>query len=518
MPDKLPVILQVGHFRPQERLPGDLDLGLDSGRVRVEHLADCDELREALVDAETCLVLANGDREGMDELVYVKSRLPTRPVVMVVEPQDTEFLCDALEHGLDSYVLRHEDARKTRKILEVLLRRWVASATVVTAAPHAASDQSPAQAAIRPELESRSFWTFFDAAPIGIKILDSHNVVLYGNREMQRMLGYSEGELRLLTERQLLHPDDQIDGHRSFEALAGGQTDFSTIDVRHMSKTGEEVRTKLGRVAIRDETGRLQFVLETVVDLSGRDRSPQRRRASTFPFLNDLASGIAHDLRNILSLIALDSQVVRDADTDAEGAAQILERIIEAAERGNRIAERISQLGRKNAARVCIEVGNYLHDFRSILQSMIDDTITLEMACNANGATVVAAHPQLDQIVLNLVQNAAEATPAGGTIRLETCRERVEQELSHARPPVAPGDYVVVRVVDRGVGMDEDTASHIFEPYFTRRQDGQGTGLGLANVYRAVHELGGGICVETAPDEGTVFSIFLPSASSDDAC
>lgn len=299
---KLPVLYQTGEFVADERLPSGISLDADIS-LEVVQVAGQDELAERLVDAEMALILVNGDRAGIDTLVAAKAQLPSRPVLMICDHGQAELLREALEHGLDGYVARHDTWEQTRSILDVMLRRWAASAEASAEAAYADSEPSP-----RPDIEAGSFWAFFDSAPIGIKILDQNNVVLYGNRRLQTMLGYSDAELRLMTERQLIHPDDRSIGRNSFEMLARGEADFAQATVRHRSKTGETIWTGLGRVALRDEHNEVRYVLETVVDLS--PGQPHEPRAS---FLDELSRGIAHDLRNILSLISMESQVAREA-------------------------------------------------------------------------------------------------------------------------------------------------------------------------------------------------------------
>lgn len=171
-------------------------------------------------------------------------------------------------------------------------------------------------------------------------------------------------------------------------------------------------------------------------------------------------------------------------------------------------------MGRNRAARTCIELGDYLRGFESILGRLLAEGVDLSVDVPERPTTIVAAYPQLDQIVLNLVQNAAQAMPDGGLVRLSAEPRRLKASLDDAKPPVGPGDYVVIRVRDEGVGIEPEILERIFEPYFTCRKDAGGTGLGLANVYRAVQELGGGIRVDSAPDQGTTFSVYLPAASA----
>jgi PAS domain S-box-containing protein len=514
MPEPRKKILQVGHFRDDEWLPDDLELRSES--FDVERLESSKELDSWLENHEPSLVLIDGKNEGLESLVVAKSRIPTRPVIMVVDVQESLLLAKALEHGLDDHVTRYESWAQTRSVLDVLMSRWVGAqfegglSQINALAPQH-----------RPQLQVQAFWMFFDAAPVGIKILDRQDRIHYANRRIQNMLEYSEESLRELKESDLIHEQDRDSASRSFESLIRGESDFSEVTVRHMTRRGEEIWTTLGRIGLRSADGELQYVLETVVDLSGSGRASQlvtEGGAGPPPgreFLGDLASGIAHDLRNILSLIALDSEILRDSEPDHEGLLHSLERIIDTAKRGNRIAERITQIGQPKTGQVKLELCQYLVDFHQILESMVPEGIALEMESEVESAVVDVAPSQIDRIILNLVRNAAQSMEGGGRVVVTIDREQFDEPFHVSSPAIGPGEFVVVRVSDTGEGIAEENLERIFEPYFTTKDGEQGgTGLGLANVCQATRELDGAISVESAPGEGSTFSVYLPSAGS----
>ena len=224
-----------------------------------------------------------------------------------------------------------------------------------------------------------------------------------------------------------------------------------------------------------------------------------------------LAGGIAHDFNNILTAISGYTELLL---VDLEGSdprRAHAEEISRASERAGALVKKLLAFSRKQFLQPrVISLHEVVADLEPMLGRLIGEDIELVVAEPMGRSDVEADPVQVEQMIVNLVVNARDAMPQGGTIAIKT--ETVELADASARPlGLQAGPYVVLHVVDTGIGMDEETRAHIFEPFFTTKEPGKGTGLGLATAHGMATQSGGGIEVESRPGVGTAFSVYLPA-------
>jgi signal transduction histidine kinase len=222
--------------------------------------------------------------------------------------------------------------------------------------------------------------------------------------------------------------------------------------------------------------------------------------------LGRLCAGVSHDFRNILTVVLGHSGLVEHDPTASPSVRAECVRIRQAAERGVELTRELSSFGRSdgNTPPSVVRVIEVVRGFEEVLRGAAGQAHRLEVTSEAADGRVLVNAGQLERVLLNLVVNAREAMPDGGTIEVHVREQKVSDEGEN------PGHYVVVDVTDQGVGMDETTRARLFEPFFTTRPVGQGTGLGLSIAYRIVDQAGGFIHVDSMPGRGTTMSVYLP--------
>jgi two-component system, cell cycle sensor histidine kinase and response regulator CckA len=260
---------------------------------------------------------------------------------------------------------------------------------------------------------------------------------------------------------------------------------------------------------------RARLVLAT--DISERTRTraalhqseEQLRQAQRMDAAGRLAGGVAHDFNNLLTTIrGFSDLMLRDTAAD-DPRRKDVEQIRKAADRGALLTRQLLAFGRSQALEPrTIELNGVVTNMEELIQRLIGADIKLVTELRPGLGEVKVDPAQLEQVLVNLVLNARDAMPAGGTLTIET-GERVISGSTRGRS-VKPGRYIVLAVSDSGSGMDGDTLSHVFEPFFTSQAPGNRTGLGLSIVYGIVKQNGGVVRVSSEPGQGTTVKVFLP--------
>ncbi len=241
----------------------------------------------------------------------------------------------------------------------------------------------------------------------------------------------------------------------------------------------------------------------------------QRTRASRLESLGTLAGGVAHDFNNVLASIVGFGEMAQDAAAPGSAQARHLDRVLQAAQRGQALVERILAFGRGGARSAMVfELQPVVEEVLALLAASLRPGVVLERALDAAGARVRGDPTQAFEAVMNLCANGMQAMPQGGllTVRLERAQVTAERVLSHS--VLARGPWLVLSVGDQGGGITPGVMEHLFEPFFTTRSKDQGTGLGLAVVHGVVAEFGGAIDVQSRPGQGARFTLYLPESTA----
>ena len=238
------------------------------------------------------------------------------------------------------------------------------------------------------------------------------------------------------------------------------------------------------------------------------------RQAHKMEAVGRLAGGVAHDFNNLLTIIRGNSDLLMDREGSDNFHRRCVEQIQKAAGRAVSMTRQLLAFSRMQVLQPrVIELNAIVSEMGKMLPRLIGEHIEYAFLPDSRLASVKADPGQIEQIILNLAVNARDAMPNGGNLTVNTSNMLISEAQAAKRPPMTPGEYVLLSVTDTGHGMDEATKAHIFEPFFTTKELGKGTGLGLATVYGVVKQSGGFIWVTSSPGMGTTFEIYLPQVS-----
>jgi signal transduction histidine kinase len=242
----------------------------------------------------------------------------------------------------------------------------------------------------------------------------------------------------------------------------------------------------------------------------------QLRQSQKLEGIGRLAGGIAHDFNNLLTAIMGYTEMILDQIGADKPISRDLEEIRAASERAVGLTRQLLAFSRKQTLHLApIDLNEVVSGMRDMLQRLIGEAVTISLRLTPALAPILADRTQLEQILMNLVVNARDAMPEGGTVVVDTGWADETEVTAVTHEPAASGNYARLRVVDTGAGMDAETQSRIFEPFFTTKPIGQGTGLGLSTVYGVIQQLGGHLAVTSQVGRGTTFTLYFPEGARD---
>ncbi|MEM8775094.1 MAG: ATP-binding protein [Pseudomonadota bacterium] len=350
-------------------------------------------------------------------------------------------------------------------------------------------------------------WAFFDELPVPLLKLSREGKIQLSNRPARDLLGVDSVYGKVLFDVMEGLGRSILDWIEDVAAGRGGvRSEFLLV-----KRDDKElfVQVTLNRVMEAGETV-LIAVLNDATQLKSLEA--QFTQSQKMQAIGQLAGGVAHDFNNLLTAITghCDLLLLRhdQGDPDYADLAQINQN-------ANRAASLVSQLlaySRKQTLRPQImDLRDMMSELAHLLNRLVGEKVTLSVSHDPVLWSIKADKRQLEQVLMNLVVNARDAMPEGGDIRIETENVEFEEALRRDRAIVAPGRYVQVTVEDEGVGIPADKVQKVFEPFYTTKRTGEGTGLGLSTVYGIVKQTGGFIFVDSWPDEGATFQLLFPA-------
>ncbi len=361
--------------------------------------------------------------------------------------------------------------------------------------------------------DARRVRYLFEDSPIGIAALDLAGAIVDCNRAFVEALAVDRRSVLGQPFVDAVSREDRDDIRGQLSKLVMGTMAAAQLsDIRLSGGSGDR-RLSLHARRIDDLNEPVGFIIQ-VLDVSerraieGRMQHSQRMEA-----IGHLAGGIAHDFNNLLTAMLgycdlLLGRLAAD-DPSFEDVAQIRANAC----RGSLLVRQLLAFARQQTLKPqTIDVDGALGDLSKMLTRLLGASIQLKL--EAGGCGCASVDPgQFDQVIVNLAVNARDAMPDGGTLTIRTARVDLEHAMRRGDDVLAPGAYLRIDVADTGVGIPKEIIANIFEPFFSTKPPGAGTGLGLATVYGIVRQTNGHVFVDSAPGEGTTFSIYLPAAA-----
>ena len=349
--------------------------------------------------------------------------------------------------------------------------------------------------------------SLFDVAPQAIIVVDMDWRVRRWNIAAERLLGWSAAEL---LGKPLPYADADI--RAGADLLVAATQSGTPVEVERKRKDGTNVRVLIACAQLHDPGGEPTGYIGILSDLSERKRlEEQLRKSQKMEAVGRLAGGVAHDFNNILTIITACTELLMYEELGGEGRS-LVEHISGAAARAAALTRQLLTFTRQDVVQPRrVEMAAVLRGLDPMLRRVLPTNIRLSTEIADNLGSIHADPTQLEQVVMNLVLNAADAMPDGGTLDIELDAESIDRVMA-AELGVAPGRYNRLVIRDSGIGMDEQTQLRIFDPFFTTKEVGKGTGLGLATAYSIITALHGSIRVQSALGEGATFEVRIPDS------
>lgn len=436
---------------------------------------------------------------GLEAIRLARKLSSDTPIIVVSGSLGDEGAVECLRQGATDYVLKHRLDRLhlavTRAVREYAMQR----------------EAGQREAQLR-DSEER-FRSTFEQAAVGMAHLTLEGRWIQVNQRLADLLGYSKAELLATIPLELTHHSYSDRADSLGRPYVEGPDQHRPRMSRLVCLDGTPVWVEITTSVVRRSDGTPHYVMAVIEDISVRKQlESEFLQAQKMEAVGRLASGVAHDFNNLLTAIdGYGELLLDDLAADDPHRADVQE-ILLAGKRAGSLTRQLLAFSRRQVMEVRVmDLAEIVKGMEKMTRRLVGQHIEITVRLNGALRPVRVDPGQVEQVLLNLIVNAADAMPERGSLAIETMSEILREQTRLTTGELDPGEYITLSVSDTGIGIDPEAAPRIFEPFFTTKAPGKGTGLGLSTVYGIVKQFGGNIAVISRPSGGTEFRVYLPA-------
>ncbi|MDX2242417.1 MAG: response regulator [Leptolyngbyaceae cyanobacterium bins.302] len=479
------------------RLMQELLREVASVHIQLAHADSLSQGLQHLNDSQFNLILLDlflPDSQGFETFTQLRQQEREIPIVVTTGLNDETLALKAVQEGAQDYLVKGQ-------ITGELLVRSIRYAI----------ERSRSEQKIREQA------ALLDIATDAILVRDLEHRILFWNKGAERLYGWSAEEVCGQPTTQFLYK-----GQRMTPQMQEAQKTLITKgewqgELNHITKTGRDVIVESRWTLVYNDDNQPKFILTVSTDITEKKQlEAQFLRAQRLESIGTLASGIAHDLNNILTPVLATAQLLQMKLTNLDERSQQMLQVLEAnAKRGADLVKQVLSFARGvEGKQTILQTRHLIREIQQIARETFPKSIEVWTAIPETLWTVTGNATQLHQVLMNLCVNARDAMPLGGVLKIIAENLTIDENDARANLDAVPGNYIAITVSDNGVGIPDEIRDRIFEPFFTTKEVGKGTGLGLSTVVGIIKSHRGFITVTSEMGEGTQFKIFLPAVKT----
>jgi PAS domain S-box-containing protein len=367
-------------------------------------------------------------------------------------------------------------------------------------------------AAMASSRSDQRFRAAFAASVHAMAVISPTGQIEFANDAFKNFLERRDVETATYGFDELLHKDDRGQFLNGLRQLLSGETSNFQLELRFVNPDGKIAHGATSVALVKNDKGGTEQLVIQIVDVTERKTINDRlQRAQKMEAVGQLTGGLAHDFNNLLTIIIGNLQLLDGKVTTDEKSAKRLQEAQEAATKGSDLTRQLLAFARKQDLEPRdTSINDMVRGMQSLVSRTIGENIELKVETMAGDPRSLIDPSQLESAILNLAINARDAMPDGGKLTVETQSAYLDRYYAEKNPEVVPGHYVLVAVSDSGTGMAPELIEKVFQPFFTTKSAGKGSGLGLAMVYGFIKQSGGHIQVYSEVGHGTSIKMYLP--------